>query len=551
MSGSIPSDTQAPATPSTYDFTGTTSSDWFTGTNWAGGVSPGNTINPGETITIATGSAAIGPGTLTSAVADNGLIALTGASASLTDSYTMAGSGIVSLDSGASFTFTNTKGSETGLDVAFGAHGTGSAPNRFDINSNFGGFGGTISNFGAGDEVILGNNVLPTPSTASAVALSYNASTSELTVTDSYHGIAYSQTLHLTGSFDTSSGNALAASVGSSGIALSVACFAEGTRILTTRGAVPVEQLAPGDQAVIAREGGPVTRPIIWIGHRSIDLRRHPAPEKVRPVRILAGACAPGLPERDLVVSPDHALFLNGVLIEAKHLVNGVTILWDERPSHVTYHHVELDAHDVLLAEGMAAESYIEDGNRACFANGGVVPLHPDFAGARQAARCAPLLVNGTEVHAVRAALRDRAMALGFSQTQAPSVTARAGAQWLECLASDTGLLRFAVPDGTREITLHSECGIPAETGIDPDDRRGLGIKIGGMRLIADGAAIPLGFEAAAGLHAPDQGEGRWSGPVTRIALPALGAEAVLELDLIAVAARWEGAEIRRQRAAG
>lgn len=359
MSGRNPSDVGALATPATYDFTGTSSSDWFTGTNWAAGISPGATINAGETATIGTGTAMIGgSGNTASAVTNNGLIEVTGPATALTDAFTMTGNGIVALDSGAAFDFANTKGSETGLSIDFGANGTGAAPNIFGINSNFGGFGGTINGFGANDQIVLGNNVLPTPTSASAISLTYNSAASQLTVTDTFHGYAYSQKLNITGTFDTNPGNTFTDSVGPAGIALSVPCFAEGTRILTSRGAVAVEHLAIGDEVITARAGAPAFRPIIWIGHRSIALDRHPARDKVQPVRILAGACAPGLPERDLVVSPDHALFLNGVLIEAKHLVNGATILSDNRLTQVTYYHIELDAHDVLRAEGLTAESY-------------------------------------------------------------------------------------------------------------------------------------------------------------------------------------------------
>ena len=85
------------------------------------------------------------------------------------------------------------------------------------------------------------------------------------------------------------------------------ACFAAGTLIKTPSGEVPVEHLAVGD-IVNAHFAG--TAAVIWIGHRHIDCRRHPQPAKVRPVRISAHAFAPGMPARDLVLSPDHAVFV-------------------------------------------------------------------------------------------------------------------------------------------------------------------------------------------------------------------------------------------------
>jgi collagen type I alpha len=185
-----------------------------------------------------------------------------------------------------------------------------------------------------------------------------------------------------------------------------VACFAAGTRIRTARGEVAVEALVIGDIAVLA-DGR--TSPVEWIGQRAVDCRRHPNPEAVWPVRVIAGALGAGLPVRDLILSPDHALYLNGVLIPVRLLLNGTSIV--RTPAdHVTYYHVELPEHDLLVAEGIATESYLDTGDRANFANGGVpIRLFPDFS-ARPAdvaalwemKGCAPLVLRGPQLDAVR-----------------------------------------------------------------------------------------------------------------------------------------------------
>jgi hypothetical protein len=95
------------------------------------------------------------------------------------------------------------------------------------------------------------------------------------------------------------------------------------------------------------------------------------APVALRPVRILAGAFASERPRRDLLLSPDHAVFADGALIPAKLLVNGVTIVHDTRRREVTYFHVECAAHEILLAEGLEVESYLDTGNRAMFDSAG------------------------------------------------------------------------------------------------------------------------------------------------------------------------------------
>jgi len=154
-----------------------------------------------------------------------------------------------------------------------------------------------------------------------------------------------------------------------------VLCFRAGTRILTPDGDVPVENLAPGDP-VLTHDGE--VHAITWIGRRHIDCRRHPRPEAVQPVRIAAGAFGAGSPRRDLYLSPDHAVFVDGVLIPARLLINGSSIC-QTAMSAVTYFHVELASHEILVVEGLPAESYLDVGTRDNFVDtGGAMRLFPD-----------------------------------------------------------------------------------------------------------------------------------------------------------------------------
>jgi hypothetical protein len=138
------------------------------------------------------------------------------------------------------------------------------------------------------------------------------------------------------------------------------------------------------------------------------------------PVRIAAHAIAPNVPARDLVVSPGHAIALEvygEVLIHAVVLVNGATIT-QESVDSVTYWHIELDSHDLLMAENLPAESYLDMGNRGFFAEGAVVDLAaaPDANPAllSHAAFCRPFRADGVVVDMARERLRDRAVALGW-----------------------------------------------------------------------------------------------------------------------------------------
>ena len=83
-------------------------------------------------------------------------------------------------------------------------------------------------------------------------------------------------------------------------------------------------------------------------------------------MRIAAHAFAPGLPHRVLHLSPDHALWLDGVLIPAHLLVNGASVA-RQAVDDITYWHIELARHDIILAEGLPAETYLDTGNRRAF----------------------------------------------------------------------------------------------------------------------------------------------------------------------------------------
>ena len=196
-------------------------------------------------------------------------------------------------------------------------------------------------------------------------------------------------------------------------VAETVPCFAAGTQLRTTDGTVAVEALRVG-QSVITADGR--TEPIVWISSRRLHCARHPHPATVWPIRVRRGAFAEAVPQRDLWLSPEHAVFFQGVMIPVRCLVNGSSVAQVPVPT-VTYFHVELPQHDVVLAEGLETESYLDTGNRADLsANADVVRLFPEF-GAYSAAAialweangCAPLMMSGPEVTAAQRLLNDRA----------------------------------------------------------------------------------------------------------------------------------------------
>ena len=195
-----------------------------------------------------------------------------------------------------------------------------------------------------------------------------------------------------------------------------IVCFRAGTGIATPRGDILVERLKVGDRVITHSSG---EKAIMWIGRRGIDCRRHPDPVRVLPVRVAAHAFGPGSPRRDLFLSPGHAVFVDGDLIPVKCLINGTTVR--QVPAcQVTYFHIELDDHEVIFAEGLATESYLDTGNRPDFANGGPsLALYPDLSAITwETASCAPLVLAGPRLEAARARLADRALVSGSSERE-------------------------------------------------------------------------------------------------------------------------------------
>ena len=267
-----------------------------------------------------------------------------------------------------------------------------------------------------------------------------------------------------------------------------VPCYVAGTRMLTDRGEIAVENLAVGDRVVTASGA---YRPVRWLGSRRVDCARHPEPSAVWPVRIEAGAFAPELPARDLWVSPGHSIFVDGVLIQAEKLVNGATITQVPLAS-VEYWHVELDSHDVILAEGLAAESYLDTGNRAGFFNNGgsYLEAHPDFKPKHWAETCVPLVFEGAILQGVKSRLLARAQALGYCLTADSDVHIVAAGERIEPLFCNEQRVAFVLPPDQTQIELRCRGFIPAHIDAASDDHRRLGVCVG--RLQIDGVHLPL-----------------------------------------------------------
>ena len=204
---------------------------------------------------------------------------------------------------------------------------------------------------------------------------------------------------------DTNQASAAAASASTEVMISDVACYVLGTRIATARGQVRVENLRIGDLVQTLQTG---LQPIRWIGQRNYDGRLIAGNGAALPVCFRAGALAEGIPVRDLWVSPGHAICIDGALVHAVKLVNGVSIFQADQVETVSYYHIELARHAIIFAEHCPAETFMDEHFRGQFQNvAEYYYLYPDTEA--PTISCLPRLERGFGLWSIRQKLAARA----------------------------------------------------------------------------------------------------------------------------------------------
>ncbi len=299
-------------------------------------------------------------------------------------------------------------------------------------------------------------------------------------------------------------------------------CFARGTRLLTPTGYKPIEILKPGDPLITASGD---RRAIRWIGRRTLDFCSAKASQ---PILMKADAFGPGLPLRPLRLSPLHAVFLSGVLVPALHLVNGATIVHEPAQAAGTYFHVELDRHDIVLADGLPCETYLDTGNRGAL-------YHESGVRSPCRKQCARRITTGPKLAAIRRRLHDIALQTGFSLTYQPVLRAVTNDRTiLPDIQRHHGrrVAHFQLPPDSHRLTLLSRCASPADTDPDSEDRRDLAICLHSARAGRRHIRLGSGWHERA---ASDQGV--WMGAAAQLLLPP--AAETLVLTMAAIIQTW------------
>jgi antigen 43 len=273
--------------------------------------------------------------------------------------------------------------------------------------------------------------------------------------------VLYSGATHETLSFGGAITN-FEFTTGSFGTELTTICFCVGTLIDTPDGEVQVEKLCPGDIVSTAHNG---PRKVIWVGKGKV-LATRGRRSAATPVIVRKGALAPNVPHEDLRVTKAHALYIDDVLIPVEFLVNHKTILWDDRAQEVEIYHVELESHDVLIANGAPAESFRDDGNRWLFQNarsGWDLPPQEPYA---------PVLTGGPVVDAVWARLLGRAGPRDLPPlTDDPDLHLIVDGERMDAQEQHGSEYVFRLPSPPKSVVIASRSGVPCELGFARDPR--------------------------------------------------------------------------------
>ncbi|WP_336762610.1 Hint domain-containing protein [Asaia sp. VD9] len=328
-------------------------------------------------------------------------------------------------------------------------------------------------------------------------------------------------------------------------------CFLKGTMIRTDHGEVPVEDLVVGDRVVAFVDGAEVMREIIWTGRRSTSVRPNlPEDEAGYPVRILANALGENVPHKDLLVTPEHAMYLDGAFVPARMLVNGRSIFYDHSIPQFDFYHIETDAHSILWSDGALSESYLDTGDRDLFYQGSPV-VHLLNAPARDWAEhgAAPLRTEREFVEPIHASLVARADALGCDTASSEVLTT--DEPDLHLVDQDGHVIRairkvnrayvFMVPATASALRLVSRVARPVDMiGAFVDDRRHLGVLVGEIQVWEAGETrqitAHLGEEAVSGWACLAEGAKRWTtgNALLPLATVQTGDAAMLSIEVLA-----------------
>ncbi|NVN05412.1 Hint domain-containing protein [Asaia spathodeae] len=329
----------------------------------------------------------------------------------------------------------------------------------------------------------------------------------------------------------------------SNGLAI-VVCYLAGTMIRTPDGSKAVELLKNGDMVLVRAGDEDILREVIWTGQGHCSVNSALEDDRAGyPVCIRKGAIDEMIPDRDMHVTADHCLLIDGKFVPVRMLVSESTIFYDRSVTEYTYYHFETREHSIVVADGILSESYLDTGNRYIFdvQSARLHPLSERKTWEHDAA--APLCTTRCEIEPIfrRLVARSGVAAAEVPHTFDPDL----------CLETDQGNLikplrvagcrhLFQLPVGVNSVVIRSRFSRPCDVyGAFVDDRRALGVLIGQILYFADGNITEikshLDLHEMAGWHKREESPCRWTAGDGFLFLPEcqLKSDRILTLEVL------------------
>lgn len=437
----------------------------------------------------------------TASYTNTGTINVTDANLTIANALTGTG-GTVNLSNGANVVL---NGSNTGSGQTFNFSGADNTLNILNGTS----FTGIIRGFSQGDTLNLHVSGTPT----------YNTTTGILTITSGTNVYTYDIGKGYTGSFSDTLGT-----VTYSG---ATPCYLAGSMLRTPCGDKAVETLNIGDQLIAqdADTGAEIIRDIVWVGRKTITVRPDlPDDEAGYPVHILKDAIADGVPYKDMLITAEHCLLLDGHFVPARMLINGRSVFYDRSMHRFDIYHVETEKHSVLLADGMPSESFLNTENHGNFRRKGQIVSITAARNQTWDDAAAPLGVSRGFVEPLFRQIEARAVQAGHpAQDEAPALSNAADLH----LVTQTGaIIRqarthedravFMIPAEAESVRIVSNTSRPSDViGPFVNDRRHLGVSIGEVTMFEGNRAhtltAHLAEEELDGWYAQGDNGTRWT----------------------------------------
>lgn len=259
-------------------------------------------------------------------------------------------------------------------------------------------------------------------------------------------------------------------------------CFLTDVQIETPSGAKFVQDLRVGDEIITVENNQKYVQKITSIVSKNVIVMN----KDQSPIRILKSAITDNVPYKDLLITPEHCLFIEGQFIPARMLVNGRSIIQDTSYTTYDYYHIETEEHSVVIADGMLTESYLDTGSR--------INNHLSVTGKKtwENDAAAPLNTSQNFVETIYKQIENRANLQNFPDNSVKNkltydrdlyLTTPEG-HILSAIYTKGNYIAFRLPPNVDHVTLHSRTSRPSDVvGPFIDDRRSLGVLINNITL--------------------------------------------------------------------